>query len=147
MAKLEDKLTALATMSPARLRGEWLQTFGCEAPDVGSRMLALGIAHRLQEKVHGGLSPAHRRELDRLARHFAATGEVKGGGASKPSAGSRLVRDWHGKTHHVLIREKDFVYEDRSYRSLSHIAREITGTAWSGPRFFGLIKGVESARG
>ncbi len=56
----------------------------------------------------------------------------------KLKAGTRLVRSWNGRTIEVLVSEHGYTWEDRSYRSLSHIAREVTGTAWSGPRFFGL---------
>src|SRR3546814_10021789 len=60
---------------------------------------------------------------------------------------TRLVRDWHGKPHQVLIRDDGFVYQDRVYRSLSHIARAITGSNWSGPRFFGLARRTRMANG
>ena len=90
-----------------------------------------------------------KSELTRLGAQFAKTGEL----AIEPSAslkpGSRLVRNWRGKPHDVTIREDGYLYRDQLYRSLSHIAREITGTNWSGPRFFGLTRTTKrkAARG
>jgi hypothetical protein len=146
MAKLDDKLAALATMSPAQLRGEWLQTFRTAAPAVGHRLLALAIAHRLQAQAMGGLSAAHAGELARLGARYAKTGEVGADAAASLKVGSRLVRDWGGVPHQVLIREDGYAYGERVYRSLSHIAREITGANWSGPRFFGLVRRTGAAR-
>jgi hypothetical protein len=138
MARLEDRLAALATMSPAQVCGEWLQTFKCPAPDIGHRLLSLAIAHRLQEKAMGGLSTHHARELGRLAAKYAKTGEVDTDCAATLKVGTRLVRDWQGTSHQVLICDDGYVYRDRLYRSLSQVARVITGSNWSGPRFFGL---------
>lgn len=137
MSKLDDRLAALATMSPAQLRSEWRQLFRATPPAIGPTLLALDIAYRLQEKVIGGLPSAYVRELARLAKQVA-----KGSLSVEPAAtlkvGSRLVRDWHGEPHQVLIRDDGFVYRDKLYRSLTRIARDITGSNWSGPRFFGL---------
>ena len=137
MSRLDDRLAALATMSPAHLRGEWRQSFRAPPPAVGPSLLALGIAYRLQEKEIGGLSSAHVREMARLAKQ-AAKGTLSVEPAASLKVGSRLVRDWHGEPHQVLIRDDGFVYRDKLYRSLTPIARDITGSNWSGPRFFGL---------
>ncbi len=85
----------------------------------------------------GGLSSAHVREMARLAKQ-AAKGTLSVEPAASLKVGSRLVRDWHGEPHQVLIRDDGFVYRDKLYRSLTPIARDITGSNWSGPRFFGL---------
>ena len=137
MSRLDDRLAALATMSPVQLRGEWRQLYRAPPPAIGPKLLALGIAYRLQEKASGGLPTAHVRELARLARQ-AAKGILLPQHAATLKVGSRLVRNWHGDTHQVLIRDDGFVYCDKLYRSLTPIAREITGSNWSGPRFFGL---------
>ena len=149
MASLEDRIATLASMTSAQLRSEWRQLARTEAPNVGRKLLALAVACRLQEKELGGLNPAIKRELTRLGAQFAKTGEI----AIEPTAslkpGSRLVRNWHGKPHHVTNREEGYLYRDRVYRSLSQIAGEITGTNWSGPRFFGLTRTTKrkAARG
>jgi hypothetical protein len=143
MSGLTDRLEALPTMSPPKLRSEWRQLFRAPPPSVGSTLLALGIAYRLQEKVTGGLPPAHVRELVRLAKQ-AAKGTLSTEPAATLKVGSRLVRDWQGEPHQVLIRDDGFVYRDKLYRSLTPIAREITGSNWSGPRFFGL-RGTRAA--
>lgn len=146
MAKLEDRLAALATLSPAQLRGQWLQLFKSEAPAQSAPFLIRAIAHRMQENELGKLGSAHAKELDRLAAELGRTGTISSSAASAIKPGTRLVRSWHGEDHHVLIQEDGFIYRDKLYRSLSEIAKLITGTSWSGPRFFGL-KAVKNGRG
>ena len=144
MAKLEDRLAALATMSPAQLRGQWLQLFRSEAPAVSASFLIRAIAHRMQENEIGKLGSSYVKELDCLTAELGRTGTIAPSAASAIKPGTRLVRSWHGEDHHVLIREDGFIYNDRLYPSLSQIAKRITGTSWSGPRFFGLKKGKGS---
>ncbi len=139
MRRLEEHLATLATMSPASLRIEWRRVFREPAPELSDDLLRRDIAYRLQERARGGLAPDIRRRLDRLVR------DEDGGNrkADTPRAeslrpGTRLVRDWHGKTHQVLVLDDGFLFEDRRYASLTRIACDITGANWSGPRFFGL---------
>jgi hypothetical protein len=147
VTKLNDRLETLATMSPAQLRIEWRQVYRTAPPAIGPRVLALGIAYRLQEKASGGLPAARVRELARLAKG-AAKGSLKPEHGATLKVGSRLVRNWHGETHQVFIRDDGFVYRDTVYSSLTPIARAITGSNWSGPRFFGLkAKAKERAVG
>jgi hypothetical protein len=138
MRDLDERLAALAAMSPAQLRSEWLSLYRSAAPPLTADLLARGIAWRLQERAHGGFSRSSLREIERLRRD----GE-RGGGArvwdGRIKPGTRLVRDWGGKSHHVLILESGYLYQDRRYASLSQVARDITGARWSGPRFFGLM--------
>ena len=108
--------------------------------------MVLAIAWKIQVKVHGGLTAAEKRRLVRIAEDNKAHG-----GSSKYSTihvkpGLKLVREWRGETHDVLVLENDFEWNGQSWRSLSAIAREITGTPWSGPRFFGLQRRHELAR-
>lgn len=139
MATLDDKLTALATMSPAQLRAEWLRVHKSPAPAMTPDLLRRGIAYRLQEQAYGGLKPAIKRELERLGTQLDRTEPIAVGSMHiKP--GTRLVRDWGGTSHHVLVEEEGFLYRDQRYRSLSEVACSITGTKWSGPRFFGLTR-------
>jgi hypothetical protein len=144
MSRLEDRLAGLGTMSPAQLRSEWRQLFRASPPAIGPTLLALGIAYRLQEKATGGLPTAHVRELARLSKQ-AARGSLEPEHGATLKVGSRLVRNWHGEPHQVLIRDDGFVYRDKLYGSLTPIARVITGCNWSGPRFFGL-KGMGQGR-
>ena len=137
MSKLDDRLAALAAMSPAQLRAQWRQLFKAAPPDVGRSLLALGIAYRLQERAMGGLASAQVRELASLAKQVERGTLAADPGASL-KVGTRLVRDWHGEPHQVLIGDDGFVYREQVYTSLSPIARAITGSNWSGPRFFGL---------
>lgn len=124
---MEDRLAALATMQRGQLKQEWEGCYSEPAPNLSSDLLRLGIAYRLQEKASGG--PSH-------ASVFRVN-ETRGGQPTvKP--GTRFVRSWNGRTVSVETQTNGFVYEDRHYTSLSAIAREVTGTNWSGPRFFGL---------
>ena len=142
MATLEDTLTKLAAMSPAQLRGEWLRIHKSPAPAMTPDLLRRGIGYRLQEQVHGGLRHALKRELERLGAKMDRTEPVAVASLHiKP--GTRLVRDWGGTSHHVLVEEGGFSYREQRYRSLSEIACAITGTKWSGPRFFGLKRPVQ----
>jgi hypothetical protein len=132
MPKVEAQLAALEQMSPKDLRAEWERLYKAAAPAISADLLRLGLAYRLQERAYGGLSAKVRRELERP-------------GGSKRSvqlkAGTRLLRSWNGRTVSVLVTDTGFEFEDREHRSLSSIAREVTGAAWSGPRFFGLNNG------
>lgn len=134
MARIAQELTALATTSPARLREEWVSTFGEEVPDLPVSMIRRVIGYRMQETAFGGL-PAHaQRMLDIMAE--SGTDHRDTPIQLKP--GSRLLREWNGKLHTVIVEEGGFRFGGRRFASLSHIAREITGAHWSGPRFFGL---------
>jgi hypothetical protein len=125
MATLADKLAALETLSPAQLRVEWRRVYGTMAPAISSGLLMHGIAYRLQEK-------ASRSKVMPMARLRGTP--VR----STIKPGTRLLRSWNGRSVAVTATDNGFLFEDRPYRSLSAIAREVTGTAWSGPRFFGL---------
>ena len=136
---LDAQLAALTTMSSAQLRAEWVRVYPSAAPPLTADLLARGIAWRLQERVHGGLTKPVVRELQRHKRELDAGGSVSTSvykGRIKP--GTRLVREWGGASHHVLVLESGFHYRERRYTSLSQVARDITGAHWSGPRFFGL---------
>lgn len=126
---LEARLDALAELPLPELRDQWRSSLGSEPPRVSADLLRRLFGFALQEKAMGGLSPAHGQALRRLA-------------AGKESVtlknGMHLVRQWNGRTISVTVVEDGYVWDERSYRSLSAIARAVTGTPWSGPRFFGL---------
>lgn len=102
------------------------------------------VAWRLQEKAFGGLPPVNVRELDRFAEQLAADGEIDVVGSRSLKPGSRLVRHWHGAVQSITVLDQGFEFEERHYSSLTQIARQITGAAWSGPRFFGLKRRQEA---
>ena len=97
-------------------------------------LLIRGIAYRLQEKALGGLSNATLRKLQTLAEQFRAGDAVEQSISLKP--GARLIREWRGATHTVMVVEDGYTYRDEHYASLSQAAKAITGAHWSGPRFF-----------
>jgi hypothetical protein len=103
------------------------------------KLLVQGIAYRLQEKALGGLKPATLRLLERIADDTAAGRPVSmPSEKSRMTTGTVLMREWHGKKHQVTVLEDGFLYRAKRFRSLSQIARLITGARWSGPLFFGL---------
>jgi hypothetical protein len=105
---------------------------------VGRELLIAAIAYRLQEQVLGGLKPELQRRLRHIAEQVGQGEEPTIGAAPRLKPGTRLLREWQGRTHEVLVSDDGFVWQQARYRSLSHIARVITGTSWSGPVFFGL---------
>jgi len=154
---LEDKVAALGDLSYGELVERWTKTHGCPPPKGVKRgLLERSAAYALQARHRGGMSPSGRTALRaavkryEVSRQAAAAKEVEGATISpaaiavalprRPtlSPGSRLVREWHGRTHTVDVLDAGFRFGGKTYRSLSAIARQITGTQWSGPRFFGL---------
>lgn len=138
MTRLDKELAGLATMSPVQLRERW-EVGGAEpAPSVPMVLLRRLLAQRLQEKRHGSLPLMVARELERAA------GESNSAATPSPqlkislTAGTRLIREWNGHTIAVEVTDAGFIWNDRKWRSLTEIAREVTGAHWSGPRFFGL---------
>ena len=127
MARIHEELAALIALPNAALGEEWRRIYGTEPPRLSASLLRHGIAYRLQERAYGKM-PA------RVARALASCGRL----APEVAVGTRLVREWNGRTIDVTATEKGMIWEGRPYRSLSAIAREVTGTAWSGPRFFGI---------
>ena len=137
-------LARLSELTIFELRGEWRRLHRMPPPMRFSRdLLTRGISYKLQERAYGGLSTATARKLER------ATADPLGRGAVKPAppislkSGTRLVREWRGVTHTVLIHADGIEWRGQRYRSLSVVAREITGARWSGPRFFGLRRQLD----
>jgi hypothetical protein len=100
-------------------------------------ILVRAIAYRIEERAFGGLDRSTRRSLDRAAADLAA-GRSPAPHAPKFKPGTRLLREWQGRVHEVIVLEKGVEYRGKPWPSLAAVAREITGTRWSGPRFFGL---------
>jgi Protein of unknown function (DUF2924) len=134
------RLAALQTAPTADLKQQWRELFGKEPPAFNRRYLQDRLAYRVQELAYGGLKP------DTVARLEALGERLDGGNITlrriraddRPIAGTRLVREYQGIEHVVTVLADGFEYEGRPYRSLSAIARHITGTRWNGWTFFGL---------
>ena len=138
---IDATLRELARLPLEVLRQTWARRFGQPPPkSMSRRLLELAAAYQVQARIYGGLKPTVRRKLLQIASKQANA--AKPANSVKPrrvlSAGSRLVREWRGRSHTVEVTERGFLYAGRQYRSLSEIARAITGARWSGPRFFGL---------
>ena len=133
------ELPVAASASLDELRREWRRLYHRDPPRVSRDLLIRGIGYRLQEIQHGGLGKSTRRKLKTLAKMFRTEGRVAPDPGLSLKPGVRLVREWHGRTHTVTVTEDGFEYAGMTYPSLTKIAHKITGTHWSGPRFFGLM--------
>lgn len=136
MSRLQEELDALASLSPAQLREKWSIMEGSTRPSVPASLLRRLVAQRLQERRHGSLPALVARELAKLTKDGPGADPVRA--QLELSPGTRLVREWNGQTISVDVLEEGFSCENRTWRSLSEIARHVTGAHWSGPRFFGL---------
>lgn len=136
---LAQKLASLARMTRPQLVTLWTELKGARPAFRARRdFLARAVAYHLQEQAYGGLSPAVRRRLRSLAEGLRAGRALQTARSPQIKPGTRLIRAWRGDTHEVLVQDRGFGYRGQTYRSLSEIARLITGTRWSGPLFFGL---------
>jgi hypothetical protein len=139
---LEDEIASLPALSKAELLTRWRERLKQPPPShLNKPILVPLLAYRLQEQAFGGLKPAYKRRLRELADSFERNPNqppktVSSAARIKP--GTRLIRQWDGQTHQVTVAEEGFEYKGERYKSLSEIARLITGTRWSGPLFFGL---------
>jgi hypothetical protein len=131
------QIAGLKTRSTSELRDLWRELFDKESPVLGRRYLEDRIAFRIQELHYGGLSDRARRKLDALADQLEPKAARRRDPA-RPIAGTQLRREWKGIEHVVTVREHDFEYDGRPFKSLSAIAREIAGSRWNGWTFFGL---------
>ena len=143
---LAADLAALEELSREELRHRWVNHYDTPCPTYMSRILMLrALAYRIQEQALGGLDRTTRRRLDRATADLAA-GRPLAAPAPKIKPGTRLLREWQGVVHEVIVLERGVEYRDRTWPSLSAVAREITGTRWSGPRFFGLKEAAGDRR-
>ena len=132
------QLAALKTTPTLELKQRWRDLFDCDPPPYNRRFLESRLAYRIQELAYGGLRPETVARLDALADALDGKAERKRSRPDRPIAGTRLVREWQGVAHCVTVLRDGFEYSGRPYRSLSAVARAITGTRWNGPLFFGL---------
>ena len=141
MSTLDSDIAALPTLSAQELRVKWRNLRSGDPTAASSRDLMLReIAYKMQERAHGGLAPAIKRRLRALAAEIETNGVCVLASAPVLKPGTRLLREWGGKTHTVIVLDDGFEYDGERHHSLTQIARRITGAHWSGPRFFGLGK-------
>lgn len=140
MTDLEQEIASLDELGSAELRKRWARLTASPVPRISLKLLRLALAWEIQARRLGGHSCEVTRHLDQLASGKTRT--------AAPRPGMRLMREWQGRVHVVTIEEGEgrgaqlIRYEDRTFGSLSEVARAITGTRWSGPAFFGLKKKV-----
>jgi hypothetical protein len=134
------QIAALKTKSTPELRDMWRELFGKEPPALARRYLEDRLAYQLQVLRYGGVSNRARRKLDALVDQLEPRA-ARRRDPGRPIAGTQLRRQWQGSECVVTVREHDFEYNGRSYRSLSAVARAITNTRWNGWLFFGLKSG------
>jgi hypothetical protein len=134
-----EALSRLPQLDLGELRQEWRALYKAEAsPHLSGELLVRAVAYRMQEVALGGLRLPRQRQLRQIAQQFKQTGAAKIRARPELKPGTRLMREWQGRTCEVLVLDDGFSWQGTHHRSLSAIARKITGTAWSGPLFFGL---------
>jgi hypothetical protein len=134
------KLAALKSTPITALKQRWRDLYGKEPPPFSRSYIESRLAYRIQELAYGGLKPETRARLEALGEQLDGGNIVlrRIRADSRPLPGTQLLRDWQGVQHVVTVRADDFEFEGRPYRSLSAVARHITGTRWNGWTFFGL---------
>lgn len=136
---VEEELARLPDRSLDELKARWLELKGVPLPKfMRQGLMTLAVAHAIQEAAYGGLDPVTRKKLDALAAEIVPKGGKPPRRPNRVKPGTRLVREWKGQTHDVMVLEDGFAWRGKRYGSLSVIAREITGTRWNGWMFFGL---------
>ena len=140
--KVLQRIVALRAMPIDKLKQTWRDLYQTEPPAYNRRHLENRLAYRIQELAYGGLKPATVKRLEELGEQLdGGTPRVRSRRVDgRPIAGTKLIREWQGTAHEVIIHVDHFEYQGRPYKSLSHIARHITGTVWNGWAFFGLKK-------
>jgi hypothetical protein len=138
--ELSQRIAVLDGLTAQQLRDEWRRLYRGQPPRLSRDLLIRTIAYRMQELVYGGLSKATQRKLDALTKELKGKGSIAVTPDTSVRSGTRLVREWRGKTHTVVVTEDGFEYAGKIFPSLTKIAHAITGAHWSGPRFFGLIR-------
>ncbi len=134
-----QRLTSLKSCSIAELKQQWRTLYKSEPPlRISHELLTRAVAYRIQEQVHGGLKPSTRRLLMRLANDARSGRPLRFEPAAPAPAGTVLLREWHGVTHEVRVLDRGVLYKRKRYRSLTEVAKQITGAHWNGPQFFGL---------
>ena len=143
----KEALSRLPKLDIRELREEWRVLYKTDvSPHLSGELLIRALAYRIQEVALGGLSPELQRQLRQIAVELKQTGEAAKRFRPQLKPGTRLIREWQGRTYEVVVLDDGFCWQGTQYRSLSAIARKITGTAWSGPLFFGLKQNRSASR-
>lgn len=140
MTPLARQIKELKDKNFAELKEIWQDLCQEEPPPLRHGFMRKALAHRMQELALEGLSDAAKSKLDQIVAETSGKKERRRKRTIIPVAGTRLVREWHGKRHEVIVQQKGFVFEGRQWGSLTAIAQKITGAHWNGPAFFGLCK-------
>ena len=144
-AELEREIDTLVDLPRPALVERWRTRYGTDPPKgISQPLLVRAIAYEMQAKQYGGLKPATDRRLRMIVSGTASGDHDRRKSVPTLQLGARLVREWNGSTHVVEVVEGGYVWNGAQHRSLSAIARSITGARWSGPRFFGLTSGDAS---
>jgi hypothetical protein len=138
--ELSQRIVALNDLTAQQLRDEWRRLYRDQPPRLSRDLLIRTIAYRMQQLVYGGLSKATQRKLDALTKELKTEGSIAVTPDTSVRPGTRLVREWRGRTHTVAVTEDGFEYAGKTFPSLTKIAHAITGAHWSRPRFFGLLR-------
>ena len=142
-----EALARLPELALSELRQQWRALYKSEpSPHLSRELLLRAVAYRMQEVALGGLRPERQRQLRQIAEQFNQTGEIRRRTRLELKLGTRLVREWQGRTYEVLVLDDGFSWRSTHFCSLSAVARKITGTPWSGPLFFGLKQNRPAAR-
>jgi hypothetical protein len=136
--ELSARMASLSGLTAQQLRNEWRRLYRGQPPRLSRDLLIRSIAYRMQELAYGGLSKTMLRTLATMTKQWEASGSITIAPDLRIRAGARLVREWRGKTHTVIVTDGGFEYAGKAYASLTRVAHEITAAHWSGPRFFGL---------
>jgi hypothetical protein len=143
-----EALSRLPKLDIRELREEWRCLYKADAsPHLSRELLIRAVAYRMQEVALGGLRPEPRRQLRQIAMELKQTGGVAKRFHPQLKPGTRLMREWQGRTYEVVVLDDGFSWQGTQCKSLSAIARKITGTAWSGPLFFGQKQNRSAGRG
>jgi len=136
--ELAVEIVSLSKLDIDKLRERWKSIYG-KAPsrEIGRSFLTRAVTYRLQERTFGGLKPSTSRLLARAVEE-TGTGSSKTHHTRTAQTGTILIREWQGTAHRVTMLDDGVSFNGKRYRSLSEVAREITRSRWSGPRFFGL---------
>jgi hypothetical protein len=135
----KEALARLLVLDLDELRAEWCRLYKADAcPRLSRELLVRAVAYRVQELAFGGLSPEPQRHLRKIAQDVKVNGVARLRARPALQPGTRLMREWRRRNYEVVVLDDGFSWQGKHYRSLSAVARTITGTAWSGPLFFGL---------
>jgi Protein of unknown function (DUF2924) len=135
-----ELVRSLPTLPKERLLLLWQENFSKPAGSIRSELMIPVLAFRIQAKAYGGLDAGVTGRLRELTDSLAPKSRIHGEARRRFKPGTRLVREWKGKIHEVILTDDGYEHQGKKYKSLSPIACAITGTHWSGPAFFGTAK-------